>query len=183
LLCQLEELMSNQDFPRASAGNKGQAAQTAKETLSTASSFAEETVGKVKQAASETVASLSGEMKDMLNRQVGGSADKLTQVARSVRRAADDLERESPQIAGLARTVAARVDGYATQLRDQSVDELWQSATDFTRRQPALVFGLAALTGFFLFRTIKSRPTVPSPSLQPSHSYTSSREERGYYGP
>jgi hypothetical protein len=181
--------MSNQDFPRAGAGNarpnealSGRATQAAKEALSTASSFAEETAGKVKQAATETAASLSSEVKDMLDRQVGGSADKLTQVARSVRRAADDLERESPQIAGLARTVAARVDGYAAQLRDQSVDELWQSATNFTRRQPALVFGLAALTGFFVLRTIKSRPTVPAPSLQPSYSYASG-QEGGYDGP
>jgi hypothetical protein len=174
--------MSNQDFPRAGAGHtrtneavSGRAVQAAKETLSTASSFAEETAGKVKQAASDTVGSLSNDVRDMLNRQVGGGADKLTQVARSVRRAADDLERESPQIAGLARTLATRVDGYADELRDQSVDQIWQSAADFTRRQPALVFGLAALAGFFVLRTIKSGPSVTAPSIQPSHSYASSQ--------
>jgi hypothetical protein len=43
-------------------------------------------------------------------------------------------------------------------LQDQSVDQLWRSASNYTRRQPAVVFGLAALAGFFALRTFKSTP-------------------------
>jgi hypothetical protein len=54
--------------------------------------------------------------------------------------------------------VADRLDNYATDLRDQSVDQLVRAASNYTRRQPAVVFGLAALAGFFALRTIKSTP-------------------------
>jgi hypothetical protein len=187
LLWQPEEPMSNQDFPRGAAGNarahegvSERTAKAAKDALSSASSFAGEAAGKVKQAASETAAGVTGEVKELLNRQVDGGADTLGQVARSVRRAADDLERESPQIAGLARALASRVDGYADDLRHQSVDQLWQAAADLTRRQPALVFGLAALAGFFALRAVKSSPSLSAPSIQPSHSYNPSRESVSY---
>ena len=33
-----------------------------------------------------------------------------------------------------------------------------RTASDFTRRQPALVFGLASLAGFVLLRVLKSNP-------------------------
>ena len=126
------------------------------------SAFAEDAGGKVKQAASDTAATLTGEVKEILNRQVGGGADMLGNVARSVRRAAEDIERDPPQIADLARTLATRVDGYAHDLRDQSVEQIWQTTEDFTRRQPAVVFGLAALAGFFALRIVKEQPVSAS---------------------
>src|SRR5215470_13784475 len=100
------------------------ASKTAKDAMSTASAFAEDATGKVKQAASDTAETLTGEVKELLNRQVGGGADMLGHVARSARRAAADLEHDSPQVAGLARSLASQVDRYADGLRDQSVDEI-----------------------------------------------------------
>jgi hypothetical protein len=49
-------------------------------------------------------------------------------------------------------------------LRDQSVDELVRAASDYTRRQPAVVFGLAALAGFFALRTFKSATSNQAPT-------------------
>jgi ABC-type transporter Mla subunit MlaD len=174
--------MSNQDFHRGStestrAGGSAseRMSRAAKDATSTASAFAEETTGKVKQAASDTAESLTGEVKELLNRQVGGGADMLGHLARSARSAADDLEHDSPQIAGLARSLASQVDRYAGGLRDQSIDEIWRTAADFTRRQPALVFGLAALAGFFALRTVKSSPSISAPPIQPSHQYDPGR--------
>jgi hypothetical protein len=150
--------------------------KTAKDAMSTASSFAEEATGKAKQAASDTAETLTGEVKELLNRQVGGGADMLCYVARSTRRAAEDLEHDSPQIAGLARSLASQMDRYADGLKDQSIDHMWQSAAEFARRQPALVFGLAALAGFFALRTVKSSPPISAPSIQPSHPHDPGRE-------
>jgi hypothetical protein len=45
-------------------------------------------------------------------------------------------------------------------LRGKSADELLRSASDFTRRQPALVFGLASVAGFLLFRIFKAKPVA-----------------------
>jgi hypothetical protein len=169
--------MSDQDFKRSRAGKDSAASasestsKTAKDAMSSASSFAEDSAEKVKQAASDTAETLTGEVRELLNRQVGSGADMLCHVARSARHAAEDLEHDSPQVAGLARTLATQVDRYADGLRDQSIDEIWQSAADFTRRQPALVFGLAALAGFFALRTVKSTPSISAPPLQPTRPH------------
>jgi hypothetical protein len=122
-----------------------------------------------KQAVSDTAATMTERVKQLLDRQVGSGADTVGQVAGAVKRAAQELDRESPELAGLMRTAADRMDGYAHDLRDQSFDQMLRAASDFTRRQPAMVFGLAALAGFFAMRTLKSTPTtVPSPPIQPS---------------
>jgi hypothetical protein len=83
----------------------------------------------------------------------------MTNVAHSARRAADELETDAPQIAGLVRGVADRVEEYSHNLEHQSVTDIYEAASDFTRRQPAAVFGIAALAGFFALRTLKSSQT------------------------
>jgi len=173
--------MSNHKFrdPRAPGQQSDWTNKSAKDAVSTASSLAEDAAGKVKQAASDTAETLTGEVKELLSRQVGGGVNMLGHVARSTRRAAEDLQNDSPQVAGLARSLASQFDRYADGLRDQSIDEIWQSAADFTRRQPALVFGLAALAGFFALRTVKSSQSISAPSIQPSHP---SGRERATHG-
>jgi hypothetical protein len=53
------------------------------------------------------------------------------------------------------RTMADKVDTYADGLKTKSVEDLVRSASDFTRRQPAVVFGFAAMAGFLVFRMLK----------------------------
>ena len=170
--------MSSQDYSRAPYGGSRRRSTTsdwtttttkaAKDAMSSASSFAEEAVEGVKEAASETAATVTSEVKQLLDRQVKGGAEVLDTVARSANRAAEDLERDAPQVAGLVRAFASRVDEYADQMRAQSFDQLVKNASDFTRRQPALVFGLAALAGFFALRTLKSSRSISAPSIQPN---------------
>ena len=107
----------------------------------------------------------------VLNDQLGVGAQSANRFAGSMRVAADDLERENPMLAGLVRGFAHNVDHYADRFEDQTVEQLVKSASDLTRRQPALVFGLAALAGFFAFRTFKSASdsSVSSPPIQPAH--------------
>ena len=105
----------------------------------------------------------------------------LSLIARSAKCSAEDLDHDAPQIAGLVRTLATQMDSAAEGLKDQSVDRMWQTAADFTRRQPALVFGLAALVGFFALRTVKSAPSISAPSIQPSQDNYSG-QMGGYYG-
>jgi hypothetical protein len=70
-------------------------------------------------------------------------------------------------VAGLVRNFAGRAEEYAGEMQDQTVEQVMRTASDFTRRQPALVFGLAALAGFFMLRTMKSAQIVSSPPIQP----------------
>ena len=79
-------------------------------------------------------------------------------VARSVHCAADNLDSNAPQLAGLARSAAERVEQFSRDIRGQTVEDLVRTASELTRRQPALVFGLASLAGFLAFRVLKSSP-------------------------
>jgi ElaB/YqjD/DUF883 family membrane-anchored ribosome-binding protein len=102
---------------------------------------------------------ITSQVQDALDHQVVRGAKTITNVAQSARRAADELETDAPQIAGLVRGVADRVEEYSRSLETQSVTDIYQSASDFTRRQPAVVFGVAALAGFFALRTFRSSST------------------------
>jgi hypothetical protein len=120
-------------------------------------------------AAAGAAAAAGSQVRSVLDRQVGVAAMMAGDVAHSFEVAAEELDRSAPLAADLVRGAADRIAGYADGLQDQSADDLLQSAADFTRRQPALVFGLAALAGFFVFRAVKNTPSpVRAPSLQPS---------------
>lgn len=140
------------------------------QAYSKASEMARDASETVKQAASDTASTMTANVKELLDRQLGIGADMAGQFASSIKLAADDLDREAPMLAGLVRGFANTVDGYAEGLQDQTVEQLTQRASDFTRRQPALVLGLAAVAGFFMFRTWKSAQPVSSPSIQPMQS-------------
>ena len=145
---------------------KALGAKVASEAFSSASAMAGDAASKAKQA--YAAATVTEQVKQLLDRQVGSGADMMGHVAGAVRRAAQELDRDAPQLAGMVRTAAEHMNGYADGLRDQSVEQLMRAASDFTRRQPAVVFGLAALAGFFVLRTLKSTPSSVAPPIQPT---------------
>jgi ABC-type transporter Mla subunit MlaD len=132
--------------------------------------------------AKEAVTSLSSQatstVKDALNQQVNAGADLASHVAESVKRAADNLDQNVPQLAGLARGAAEKIEALSTEARNKSVDELFQNASDFARRQPALVFGAAAVFGFALFRVLKA-----GASNEPQRGLQGSGSGRGRWPP
>jgi hypothetical protein len=130
----------------------------AEEAASKLSDVAQEARSQTKQAASSLASEASERAKGFLRQGVTSSADFAGHIAGSARSAADELDTKAPQLAELVRGAADRVDEFSQDLRGKSVDELISDASDFTRRQPALVFGLASLAGFLLFRVLKAKP-------------------------
>jgi hypothetical protein len=174
--------MSQQDFERDSAATSragsGKAQKmkgAATEAFTKASDAARDAGAKAKEAASDAAATMTEQVKVMLDRQIGNSANVAGHFASSARLAADDLDRESPLLAGLVRSFASKIEGYADDIQDQTVDHLARAASDFTRKQPALVFGLAAVAGFLMFRTMKSAQRTASPPIQPTQDGASQR--------
>jgi hypothetical protein len=180
----MEEPMSNQHVQSDSArssqtGGVGERIGTAASAaLSQASDIAHDAGTKARDVASDAATNVSDQVKDLLDRQIGAGATVAGHFASSARRAADDLAGESPFVAGVVRSFADRVDDYAGGFKDRTVEELVRTASDFTRRQPALVFGLAAMAGFFIFRTMKSTPSVAAPPIQPSRPGEGSTYQR-----
>ena len=172
------------DNQQASTGSAGESSfsnvrNSAGQAFSKASEMARDAGEKAKRAAADTAATMGDEVKEILDRQLGTGATMAGQFASSIRIAADDLSLESPMLAGVVRGFANRVDGYAQDLQDQTVDQVMKAASDFTRKQPALVFGLAALAGFFVLRTFKSTGGDTAPSIQPSQDPLQPRDYNG----
>ena len=130
----------------------------AQEAVGKASDMAQQAGSQARQAASSLAADANERAKGFLNQRVSSGADIAGHVADSARCAADNLGDKAPQLAEFVRGAAGRVEEFSQQMRDKTVDELLRNASDFTRNQPALVFGLASLAGFFLFRVLKANP-------------------------
>jgi hypothetical protein len=169
--------MSYQDFEGTESASSGdhqarnkKMRDAAGETFSRASDTARDAGARTQRATEGSTSSLADSVMGLLNQQLGAGADAAGHFASSMRLAAHDMERENPMLADLVRGLAHNVDGYADALENQTVEQLTKTASDFTRRQPALVFGLAAVAGFLAFRTFKNAQSVPSPSIQPDHN-------------
>jgi ABC-type transporter Mla subunit MlaD len=144
---------------RAKAGEAG----------SKVANAAREASGQAKRAASSLESDTTKQAKGFLNMQVGAGADLVDHVVRSARAAAENLDQNAPQLAGLVRNTADRVEEFSQDLRDQTVDDLIKMSSDFTRKHPALVFGLASLAGFLAFRVLKS--SAPEFTSGPERSW------------
>jgi ElaB/YqjD/DUF883 family membrane-anchored ribosome-binding protein len=161
------------DRQRSDAQNRGAETRTpASDRLSQVSDAAQSATSTARKVASEAASTITDQVKELLDSQLASGVEMVGHLGSSAKRAAADLDRNAPQLAGLVRGVGDRIESYADDMRDQSVDELFRSASNFTRRQPALVFGLAALAGFFAYRTIKSTPLPTQPVRRPAAPLT-----------
>jgi ElaB/YqjD/DUF883 family membrane-anchored ribosome-binding protein len=109
-----------------------------------------------KKAADTLVSATTEKLKDVANQQVVAGADFVGHVGASVRAAGEHLESKAPQIARLVFSAAQTIEQSADQLRGQSIDELARSTAEFARQRPEIVFSVAAVTGFLLFRLLNA---------------------------
>jgi hypothetical protein len=151
--------------PPAGVGGSQDMRSKAGEAASKIADVAQQAGSQAKQAASSLASDTSQKAKGFLNMQVMAGADLVGHVAESARRASDSLDQNAPQLADLVRGAAERAEKFSRDLHGQTVEDLVRTASDFTRRQPALVFGLASLAGFLAFRVFKSTP--PRSSADP----------------
>ena len=145
-----------------------------KSTAARASSFAFQATDSVLQAASEGASSITHRVHGMLDEQVDRGAAMMSQVASSTRLAADDMSETLPHVAGLVGSMADRIDAFAEEVRDKTVDQVVGIAADFTRRQPLVTLGLAALAGFVVMRALGNR-SVPTQPARPAAKKRRSR--------
>ena len=168
--------MTDQDYTRqnnsATGGRESQPDESpGSNAFAEVSLAAQDSGTKAREFVSDTVTTVSDHFKDMLDKELGRSIGAAGVFAGAVNRAARELNAQSPVAASIVRSAADRVEQFAEDYNDETVEQLVRSASDFTRRQPALVFGLTALAGFFVFRAITSATSTPaSPSIQPKDS-------------
>jgi len=116
----------------------------------------------------EIVSPLKDSVEKVLDENKGAGADKLKLFADAINGAAPGLEEQMPQVASYIREAGAWVEQSADNVRNQKFEVLLASAGNFARNNPAVAFGVAALSGFALSRFLKSeRPAVTGVSTYP----------------
>jgi methyl-accepting chemotaxis protein len=166
--------MKNDSSGNPSSLNEWQDDRTDAERAGTSA----EAIGKLKTSAAETATHLkaaaasvstdakdyagsiasdaAGAFKDAVETNKTAGADAIANIAHSVKQAADGIEKQSPQVAGMVRSAAEGVERISTDIRDRNVGELFDSVTNFAQRQPAAFFGVGILAGIVLTRFMRS---------------------------
>jgi len=93
--------------------------------------------------------------KGFLGHQVEAGADFLGHIGRSATAAADTLEADAPQLAGLVRGMATSVADLSNTVRGQTPEALLETASTYVRQNPALVLSAAAVCGFAVTRLLQ----------------------------
>ena len=112
--------------------------------------------GAAKQATDTLVSAATDKLKDIANQQVVAGADLVGDVGKSVRVAGEHLHTNAPYLARFAFSAAQTIEQSADQLRGQSIEDLARSTAEFARNRPEIVFGVAAVGGFLLFRLLNA---------------------------
>ncbi len=85
------------------------------------------------------------------------ATETLDGFAQAVHEAAGSLEQQvGPQVAQYAHRAADALDNLSASLRNKSVDQLVDDATNYARRSPAIAIGAAVALGFALSRFLKA---------------------------
>jgi hypothetical protein len=132
------------------------AREAAGEAASTVASEASAAAGTLKQEGAALLGTARERAEEVAREGTRAGAAQAEGVARAIHRAADELERESPQLARWVHDAAGSIDGVARAFRDRSPREMMASVEDFARRQPIAFFGVAALAGFAVSRFARS---------------------------
>ncbi|MBV8538037.1 MAG: hypothetical protein JO128_20745 [Alphaproteobacteria bacterium] len=123
----------------------------------------------IKEQAAHVVEPAKEKVRHLAEEQKAAGADRLDAVARAVHDAADRLEPELPrQASGYIHDAAGGIERASAAIRERSIDDLLQMATNFARRQPVAFLAGAVLTGFALTRFLKSSASMDRGPDEPS---------------
>lgn len=120
-------------------------------------------------AAKEVASGAADRFQDQAREQQHSGADFVGRFAGNIREAARAFENDVPLAARGINSAAEYVDEAADKIRNGSLRDLVDGATDFAKRQPAAFLGLSVLAGFAVVRFLKASG---GSSASGSSSYT-----------
>jgi len=137
----------------------GDAAEEVKKSADDMMAAAKETVQELAEPLKDKALEVAKEQKDV-------GADHLRMLARAMESASQAVQSDVPQLANYIKNLSGKIDKVSSDIREQELDQLGQTASDFAKRNPALVFGGAMLAGIALTRFLKSskQPSTSMPS-------------------
>ncbi len=111
-----------------------------------------------KNQASAAMQPIANNARSMAEEQKARGAERIGNIAQAVHGAADEIAKEVPLAANYVHAAADKLDNASRTLRDSSVDDLMQMATDFAEERPFVFLGGAVAAGFVLMRLLRSSP-------------------------
>ena len=160
----LARSIGNSDGDESPDRNKSK--ESARKVADVAKDAARATYDAVSAQASELASSVAGELETSAEDQKRRGAETMRTFAGAVQHAAAELDQQSPVVARQFRTAAQKVEGLSESLRDRSIRDLVNDASDLARRQPLWFFGGAIVAGFALSRFLKSSAVASPQSFE-----------------
>jgi hypothetical protein len=161
------EAVGSAEGPSAGAGEESTRSGIMGEAMARVGGAAGEVLQQAK-AKGTTLAGTAGDTaKDILAQRVSSGGEWIGHVGRSTKTAADHFEQQSPELAEMIRQAGRMIEKFASELQNRPIDDLLQTATDFARRRPEVVFGVSALVGFLAFRALSNTAASASRDSRP----------------
>ena len=140
--------------------------QRAGDALKASTDVAEDKLQKAADAAKDVASGAADRFQDQVKEQQRGGADFVERFAGNIRDAARAFESDAPFAARGINSAAEYIDDAAKKIRNGSLRDLVDGATDFAKRQPAAFLGISVLAGFAAIRFLKASDSQPSSSQQ-----------------
>ena len=106
--------------------------------------------------ASNVAAKAQETVRHLAEEQKAAAAEQVEDVARVLDTAAEQVERVLPEAAHYVREAASGVHRVSSAVRDQSIDEIIDTAMTFARTRPGTFFTGSVLAGFAIARFLKA---------------------------
>jgi hypothetical protein len=145
-----------EDVGRGAGAMAGRVQAQASEAMDVVKETGRKAAEEAKVQGAELLGQAQERAEDLVEEGKATGAEQASGFVRAIHHAADDLEGSSPDIARHVRAAADSLNGISVALRERSAGQLLQDVTDFARRQPTLLFGVAAIAGFGLVRFARS---------------------------
>jgi hypothetical protein len=118
---------------------------------------AEEVKGQAQQKSAEAMDQARESTRAVLDQQKGRAVQSLGSVASALRQTGDSLnDDEQGALGHYVQQAADKIDEFANQLQDRSIDEMLYEAERFARREPEIFLGGAVLLGLLAARFLKA---------------------------
>ena len=138
--------------------------QRAGDVLRASTDTARDKFKEAAEAAKEAAAGAADRFQDQAREQQRSGADFVGRFAGNIRDAARAFENDVPFAARGINSAAEYVDEAADKIRNGSIRDVIDGATDFAKRQPAAFLGLSVLAGFAAVRFLKASGSQTSTS-------------------
>jgi hypothetical protein len=130
--------------------------QRASDAFQASTDVAREKFGEAAELARSVASETVDRVQDQARTRQHIGADFMGKFAGNLREAAKAFDNDAPLAASGINAAAQYVDSAAEKIRDGSLQDLVDGATDFAKRQPAAFLGLSVLAGFAAVRFLKA---------------------------